>query len=137
MPREAEELSLDADNNKIYLTESGIGNYDELVPELCRAIAKGTVESEFYGHAFYDDLRCGYESCADYEYVSEALKITVIESQEGSGLCPECGEQIVCFDEYDSNEEYVCEKCGFKVENHEDMFDGCLPTVKEYEEKIV
>ena len=137
MSCDAENLSVSVENNKIYLTQGSIGNYNDLVQKICVAIAKAIPSAEFYGHAFYDDDNCGYESCADYEYEKGLLKITVIESSEGHGLCPECEELVVCFDEYDAGEEYICEECGLKIVNHQEMFNGALPTKETIEIKIV
>jgi hypothetical protein len=137
MGAEAENFEIDLENCKIYLTEGSLGNGDTIVKDICVAVANELKNCSFYGHAFYDDENCGYESCADYEYESGYLKITLIESPEGNGCCPECGEQIVCFDEYEPSEEYTCEECGAQINDHSDMFGGTLPTVTIYEEKIL
>ena len=136
MDEEAANLSLDEDNNKIYLTEGNLGNENEFVNEICFSIASCLKGSSFYGHAFFADDYSAYESCADYEYENGVLKLTSIESPEGHGMCPECDAQIVCFDEYDPNAEYVCDECGVKITNHLDMFDGVLPKVTAIEEAV-
>ena len=46
---------------------------------------------------------------------------------EDDGYCPECGELIVRFDEYDSNAHYYCPECGEELD-HEEMFEDGLPT---------
>lgn len=137
MTEEVSTLVLDEKNNKIYVSEGNVGNDNDIVYEMCFAIANGVNESTFYGHAFFDDDRSAYESCADYEYENGLLKLTMIISPEGHGVCPECEEQIVCFDEYDPNAEYECEECGCQVEKHEDMFFGKLPILKKHELKII
>lgn len=86
-------------------------------------------ENSFYGHAYYDDYRCGYESCADYQFENGKLHFEFIESENGNGSCPECGEQIVCFDEFIENKTYCCEDCDIEV-TAEEMFDGVLPVKK-------
>lgn len=136
MTQDADMLSIDEANLKIYLTEGSIGNENNVVVQICRSIAKELKESAFYGHAFYDDDSCGYESCADYDYENGSLRITIIESLNGHGMCPECGEQVVCYDEYDPNAEYVCDECGAEIENHNDMFGDVLPKVTTIEEII-
>lgn len=129
-------LELNTTDCKVSLSSGSIGCENDLVVRICRSIAKDLKESAFYGHAFYDDDRCGYESCADYNYENGYLKITIIESHNGHGMCPECGEQVVCFDEYDPNIDYVCDECGVEITNHLDMFDGVLPKVTVIEETI-
>lgn len=129
-------LSIDEENFKIYLENGNIGNANDCVIELCRAVANGLMDASFYGHAYFDDCCGGYQSCADYTYENGVLRVSVIESPNGNGLCPECGEQIVCFDEFDSSKKYYCEECDFEIEDCADMFDGELPTVRKYEETI-
>jgi hypothetical protein len=136
MDEEVANLSLDEDNNKIYLSDGNLGNENEFVNEICLSIANCLKGSSFYGHAFFADDYSAYESCADYEYENGVLKLTSIESPEGHGMCPECDAQIVCFDEYDPDTEYTCEECGTKIENHTDMFFGTLPIVRKYEKKV-
>ncbi len=137
MNSEAQTLFLNEAECKLCVSKGDIGNENDIVEKTCRAIAMELQNSTFYGHAFYDDERGGYQSCADYEYENGVLKIIVIVSLEGPGLCPECGETIVCFDEYNPTSEYVCKECGAKIQNHEDMFDGALPKTKVIEIKIV
>ena len=134
---EADNLAIDKGNNKIYITDGAIGNADELVKDICLAVAREIEKSNFYGHAYYDDMCGAYQSCADYEYEAGLLKIVMWESPEGNGFCPECEEQVVCFDEYDPDKTYVCEECGENIKNHADMFGGILPVVKKFEERIV
>ena len=136
MDEEAANLALDEENNKIYLSDGNLGNENEFVNEICLSIAHWLKGSSFYGHAFFADDYSAYESCADYEYENGVLKLTSIESPEGHGMCPECGEQVVCFDEYDPNAEYVCDECGVEITNHLDMFDGVLPKVTAIEEAV-
>ena len=133
---DVQRLELNTADCKVSLSTGSIGCENDLVVGICRSIAKELKESAFYGHAFYDADSCGYESCADYNYENGYLKITIIESHNGHGMCPECGEQVVCFDEYDPNTDYVCDECGVEVTNHLDMFDGVLPKVTVIEETI-
>ena len=136
MNLDAQSLEFNAADCKVSLETGSIGNENDLVVRICRSIAKELKESAFYGHAFYDDDSCGYESCADYDYENGSLRITIIESLNGHGMCPECGERVVCFDEYDPNAEYVCDECGAEITNHLDMFDGVLPKVTAIEEAV-
>lgn len=122
----AEDIELDEENKKIFLTYGSIGCCDTVVKDICIKLAQTFPKSEFYGHAYYDDERCGYETCADYEFENGKLFVEMIESPNGPGCCPECGEQLVCFDEFDPNETYHCDDCEMDV-SAEDMFDGEIP----------
>lgn len=119
-------LELFEEDNKIAIVEGEIGNDNSAVTEICKAVAQAIPDGSFYGHSFYDDDNCGYESCADYQYENGVLTVKTIESENGHGCCPECGEQIVCFDEFDPEKKYFCEDCDSEL-SAEDMFDGILP----------
>lgn len=127
----AQNIGIDAENFKLFLGEGFIGNYNNLAVEICKAVAEANPECEFYGHSFYDDENCGYESCADYKYSEHKLHIETIVSENGHGFCPDYGEQIVCFDEFDPDNKYYCDDCEIEI-SHEDLFDGCIPEKMEY-----
>ncbi len=124
-----EKLIFIEENNKIAVVEGEIGNCNSAVTEICKAVAQEISDGSFYGHAFYDDENCGYAFCADYQYESGVLTVMTIESENGHGYCPDCGEQIVCFDEFDTEKKYSCEGCDCEL-SADDMFDGTIP-VKE------
>ena len=63
-----DELEIDSENNKIFVEEGSVGNNDAVVSDICKALAVEFPENSFYGHAYYDDYQCGYESCADYQF---------------------------------------------------------------------
>lgn len=121
-----DELEIDNENNKLFISEGTVGNYDTIVSDICKALAVEFPNNSFYGHAYYDDYRCGYESCADYQFENGKLHMELIESENGNGYCPECGEQLVCFDEFNPDETYHCDDCDIDV-SAEDMFEGVLP----------
>ena len=131
----AGDLDLFEGDNKIAVIEGEIGNCNSAVTEICKAVAQAIPDGSFYGHAFYDDDDYGYESCADYQYENGVLTVTTTESENGHGYCPECGEQIVCFDEFDPEKKYSCEDCDCDL-SAEDMFDGVLPKITTHVFKI-
>ena len=67
---------------------------------------------------------------------SSTLHMELFESENGNGFCPECGEQLVCFDEFNPDETYHCEDCDIDV-SAEDMFEGVLPVRKVIELQVV
>ena len=131
-PDNADALQIDNDNGKIYIEEGTIGNYNSLVEDICKRLAVEFSNNCFYGHAYYDDDQCGYQSCADYQFENGKLHIEIIESEEGDGYCPECGEQIVCFDEVAPEEYYHCDDCDADFAA-EELFERNLPKKKVYD----
>lgn len=131
-----DELEIDSENNKIFVEEGSVGDNDAVVSDICKALAVEFPENSFYGHAYYDDYQCAYESCADYQFDNGKLHMELFESENGNGFCPECGEQLVCFDEFNPDETYHCEDCDIDV-SAEDMFEGVLPVRKVIELQVV
>lgn len=105
-----------------------------IIDVLAKAIATELADEEFELDSWYFSCNCGYQSTIKATYKDGTLTINTIEA-ESDGYCPECGEQIVCYDEYDPNETYYCPECGDEL-NHEDMFEDGLPTFKEEVIKI-
>lgn len=99
----------------------------ELIPEAIQACAHLT-SKKFKVIAWYYSCNCGYEASIEAERDAEMLNIKTIVSENGDGCCPECGEQVVCYDEYDPAETYYCPECGDELD-HLEMFDGILPVI--------
>ena len=99
----------------------------ELIPEAIKACAHLT-SKKFELIAWYYSCNCGYEASIEAERDAEMLNIKTIVSENGDGCCPECGEQVVCYDEYDPAETYYCPECGDELD-HLEMFGGVLPVV--------
>lgn len=99
----------------------------DFVPKVIKACAPLT-SKKYEVVAWYSSWKCGYQASIQAERDAEMLNIKTIVSENGDGCCPKCGEQVVCFDEYDFAETYCCPKCGDKID-HLAMFDGALPVV--------
>lgn len=115
--------------NQIIVEEScsiHSGTFEELPAEIFKALAVIT-EGDFTAHAWHYSCNCGYQASVDASKRGNEVEITTIIAPNGDGYCPECGEQVVCFDEYDPNETYYCPECG-DVLDHKEMFDGDIPT---------
>ena len=97
----------------------------DFVPEIMKACAFLT-EQKFEANAWYEDYGCGLEESIEAKRNDTSLNIRTVVSENGNGMCPECGEHIVCYDEYDPNETYYCPICGKELV-HEEMFLGILP----------
>lgn len=85
-PSNADLLRVDEDSRKIYITEGTVGNYDNLTVEICKAPGEAFPASVFYGHAYYDDPYCGYQSCAEYEFENGRLQVELFFSENGNGF---------------------------------------------------
>ena len=99
----------------------------ELIPEVIKACAPLT-SKKYEVIAWYYSCNCGYEASIEAKRDADTLNIKTIVSENGDGSCPECGEQVVCYDEYDPAETYYCPECGDELD-HLEMFDGVLPVV--------
>lgn len=106
----------------------------KLVPEMAKELAKNDISS-FELVAIIESYNCGLEAEVLANYKDNTLTIKKIYSDNGDGFCPECGEQVVIFDEYDPNEKYYCPECGEELD-HSEMFGGYLPQI-EFEEIII
>jgi hypothetical protein len=102
----------------------------EMIPDIMKAIATAQTASTFEAHGYYDSCNCGYVAEIEASFTNGTLNIKTIESGNEQGCCPECGEEIVDFNEYDPNKKYFCPECGEELDPYE-MFDGLIPTVKE------
>lgn len=98
----------------------------ELLPVIAKELAKSI--SSFELIAGYDSYNCAFMACVSASFENSTLTIKRVVSENGDGHCPECGEQVVFYDEYDPNKKYYCPECGEEL-NHLDMFDGELPEI--------
>ena len=113
--------------NEIIVDEScslwqAIGRVDVLAKEVATKLA----DEDFTLECYYDSCDCGYKESVKADYSNGKLTINTVASED-NGYCPECGELIVRFDEYDSNAHYYCPECGEELD-HEEMFEDGLPT---------
>ena len=131
----AKNLKTDKENRKIYIYSGTIGSFDTVVIDICQALASAFEDGSFYGHAYYFDSVCDYASCADYRFENGKLYLELIESENGNGICPECGQQIVCFDAFDASKTYHCDACDKDV-SAEELFDGVLPVKKQLKQNM-
>ncbi len=99
----------------------------EMMPEIIRVCAALTIQ-KYEALAWHNSCNCGYAATIEAERSSSALNMRTVVSENGDGFCEECGEQIVCYDEYDPDKTYFCPECGEELD-HEKMFDGVLPVI--------
>ena len=99
----------------------------EMLPEIFKACAALT-NQKFEANAWYESCNCGYSASIEAERRGSTLNLRTVVSENGDGICPECCEQIVCYDEYDPDETYYCPECGEEID-HEEMFGGELPVI--------
>ena len=77
----------------------------EMLPEIIRACAALT-NQKYEVLAWHNSCNCGYSATIEAERSGNALNMRTVVSENGDGFCEECGEQIVCYDEYDPDETY-------------------------------
>lgn len=99
----------------------------EMLPEIFKDCASLT-NQKLEALAWYESCNCGYSATIEAERSGNALNMRTVVSENGDGICPECYEQIVCYDEYDPDKTYFCPECGEELD-HEKMFDGVLPVI--------
>ena len=121
------EKDITVKENEIIVDEScslwqAIGRVDVLAKEVATKLA----DEDFTLECYYDSCDCGYKESVKADYSNGKLTINTVASED-NGYCPECGELIVRFDEYDSNAHYYCPECGEELD-HEEMFEDGLPT---------
>ena len=102
------------------------GTFLEMIPEIFKTCAALTSQ-KFEAHAYYETT-CAWNATIDADRNANSLNMKTVVSVNGDGTCPECGETIVCFDEYDPNETYYCPECGDEI-GHEEMFGGKPPVI--------
>lgn len=121
------EKDITVEENEIIVDEScslwqAIGRVDILAKEVATKLA----DEDFTLDCYYYSCNCGYKESVKADYSNGKLTINTVFSED-DGYCPECGELIVRFDEYDSNAHYYCPECGEELD-HEEMFEDGLPT---------
>ena len=99
----------------------------EMMPEIFKTCAVLTSQ-KFEAVAWYESCNCAWSAQVTADRIDNTLNMRTVVSENGDGCCPECGVQIVCYDEYDPNETYYCPECGEEI-SHEDMFGGELPVI--------
>lgn len=85
--------------------------------QLVKILATAIPTAPFTFSAYSEDTYA--ESVIDGSYTSGVLEITSTYYSGGDYPyleCPECGEVIVSFDEYDPNRTYTCPECGEEVD---------------------
>ena len=106
----------------------------EYLREAVIAIAKET-DCEFTFNAEHYSLNCGYEAYIEAEYTNGVLTYKNIGSENLMGCCPECGEDVVYYTEYDPSKTYICPECGESL-TEEELFPFGVPTWEIEEIKI-
>ena len=122
------------ENNTLLIPEGKVAYYTEewmetVLPELLKAIAKQLPHESF---TFESNSTNDYSDAElDGKYAKGILEINSTYYPEGyceEVACPECGEYIVRFDEYDSSKTYICPHCGEKVDLTEN-YNNSVPVI--------
>lgn len=79
--------------------------------------------------------QCGYEAFIEANYHDGILTYKFIASENMMGYCPEYGEDIVYYTDYDPSKTYTCPECGRMV-TEEELFPYGVPTWEIEEIKI-
>lgn len=98
----------------------------EYLKDALVAVAKET-DCEFGFDANHYSCNCGYEAYIEAEYKDGVLTYKIIGSENMMGCCPECGEDVVYYTEYDPSKTYTCPECGEPL-TEEEMFPDGVPT---------
>ena len=125
--------NLIAENNILLLPrENGYFFAEEcmdILPIFLKVIAKQMPNEDF---TFESTSTNDYSDAEfDGKYSNGTLCITSTYYPEGycgEVACPECGEYIVRFDEYDSSKTYICPHCGEEVDLTE-KYNNSAPVI--------
>ena len=106
----------------------------EKFPEAIKEIAKNETVDSFEAEVNWLSCNCGAELWINAMYNNGSLTIEMVDGEEFEGCCPECGEVIVNFEDYDPNKKYYCDDCETEL-TEEELFPYGLPqrTVETFE----
>ena len=92
-------------------TALGYEAYTEFIPEVLKAAAAASPDTNFEGRAVFDDTRCYYIHTFNFNYEDGVLTIeeTIVDDECGY-FCPDCGSFVAyIYDDLES--EMECEDC--------------------------
>ena len=102
--------------------------YETLAPLMMKAIATIEEVKTFKAISYHYSCNCGYQAYCNADYEKDMLRIEACAAEDFYGVCDECGEFEIHFEDYDPNKTYICEECG-KVLTEKDLFPYGVPEV--------